>query len=103
MSDAAGESRGLGRFVRCVGLRQNYPNPFQHTTSIGYSTNQTAHVILEVYDACGRKINTLVDEHRTPGTYQVNFDASDLSPGLYTCKFTTGSYQESKHLLLMNK
>lgn len=86
-----------------LGLHQNYPNPFHHSTSISYSTNQAGHVILEVYDACGRKINTLVDEHRNPGTYQVTFDASDLTPGLYTCKFTTGSYQESKHLLLMNK
>lgn len=86
-----------------LGLHQNFPNPFYQATSIGYAVNQYQHVSLEVFDATGRKVDTLVDEHRQPGTYQVNFDGSDLAPGLYSCKFSSGEYQESKHLILLQK
>jgi beta-glucanase (GH16 family) len=86
-----------------LGLHQNFPNPFHLTTSIAYTIDQDEHVRLEVYDATGRKVDTLVDEHRNPGTYSVIFDGTDLAPGLYTCKFSSGDFQESKHLLRVNK
>ena len=86
-----------------LGLHQIFPNPFYLTTTISYTISQDKHVSLEVYDATGRKVDTLVDELRNPGTYHVNFDGTDLAPGLYTCKFSAGDYQESKHLLRVNK
>jgi len=84
-------------------LRQNFPNPFHKTTNISYILNQTKHVTLEVYDATGRKVDTLVDEHRNPGAYRVNFDASELAPGLYTCKLSDGLNQRIKHMVLTKK
>ncbi len=85
------------------GLHQNIPNPFHLTTSIAYTIDQYEHVRLEVYDATGRKVDTLVDGQRNPGTYSVIFDGTDLAPGLYTCKFSSGDFQESKHVLRVNK
>lgn len=85
------------------GLQQNFPNPFQNHTTIGYSLKESSHVTLKVYDATSRLVDTLVDEARNPGNYKVNFDASNLAPGLYTCRLSTGARQETKLLVLTKK
>jgi len=82
------------------GLQQIFPNPFHNSTTISYSLQQAAHVTLEVYDATARLVDTLVDAPRNPGNYQLNFDGSELAPGLYTCKLSTGVHQESMHMIL---
>jgi beta-glucanase (GH16 family) len=81
-------------------LLQNFPNPFHGTTTIGYSLKESAHVSLEVFDATGRKVDTLVEKPLDPGRYQVNFDGSELAPGLYTCKLLAGGQAETKHMIL---
>jgi len=57
------------------------------------------HVTLEVYDVSARLIDTLVDAPLDPGSYQLKVHAADLAPGVYTCKFRAGDYQETKRLI----
>ncbi|MFZ0389758.1 MAG: T9SS type A sorting domain-containing protein, partial [Calditrichia bacterium] len=64
-------------------LEQNYPNPFNPATSIQYSIAGNHHVLLTVYDLLGKEIAIIVDEDKPAGAYTVQFDASNLSSGIY--------------------
>lgn len=77
-------------------LYQNYPNPFNPSTKIKYSVpvslkGDYSFVNLTVYDALGRKVRTLVNEEKSPGIYTVDFNASDLSSGMYFYKIIIGN------------
>lgn len=82
-------------------LDQNYPNPFNPSTTIKYSVPQVSEVSLKVYDVLGREVATLVDAQQAQGTYQVNFDASNLASGMYIYTIKAGSFVSSKKMLLM--
>ncbi len=82
-------------------LSQNYPNPFNPITTITYQIPQTDRVILKVYDVLGREIKTLVDEIKQPGRYEVEFNASGLSSGIYFYRIQAGSYSETKNMILL--
>jgi hypothetical protein len=62
---------------------QNFPNPFNPTTSIQYQVSGTSNVTLKVYDVLGKEVTTLVNENKTPGKYEIKFDGSNLSSGIY--------------------
>ena len=64
-------------------LEQNYPNPFNPATSIKYTLSSKQNVQLLVYNVLGKEIATLVNEEKPAGNYEVNFDASKLSSGVY--------------------
>ena len=64
-------------------LFQNYPNPFNPSTQISYSIPQKSFVNLKVYDLLGKEISQLINEEKEAGSYEVNFDASTLSSGVY--------------------
>ena len=64
-------------------LSQNYPNPFNPTTTITYTLKETGSVSLKIYDFLGREVQTLVDRVQAAGEYQVLFDASRLTSGMY--------------------
>lgn len=81
-------------------LRQNSPNPFRSVTNISYTLGTEEHVVLEVFDALGRKVETLVDGVRMPGTYTEVMQAGSLSPGLYTYQLRAGSYTGFRQMLL---
>ena len=82
-------------------LEQNYPNPFNPTTIIQYSVPQRSDVILKVYDILGSEVATLVNEEKTGGVYSVNFDASQLSSGIYFYRIQAGSFVETKKMILL--
>jgi hypothetical protein len=85
-------------------LEQNYPNPFNPSTKIKYSINNsdmTQHIILKVYDMLGKEITTLVNEERTPGNYEVNWNATGLSTGVYFYRLQAGSLVDAKKMILM--
>ncbi len=82
-------------------LYQNFPNPFNPTTAIGYDVPVRAHVTLVVYDILGRRVETLVDAERQPGHYEVTFDASALPSGVYLCMIQVESFSETKKLLYL--
>jgi hypothetical protein len=82
-------------------LRQNYPNPFNPKTTIVYEVASRQSVRLGVYDLLGREIATLVNETKSPGTYEVTWDASGQPSGVYFYRLSAGSFTESKKLVLL--
>lgn len=81
-------------------LEQNYPNPFNPTTVITWQSPIDDFVTLRVYDILGLEIFTLVNEYKKAGYNSVEFNASNLPSGIYFYKIQTGSYSESRKLLL---
>jgi hypothetical protein len=82
-------------------LSQNYPNPFNPSTVISYGLPNSSHVLLEVYDALGQLVGTLVDKDHEPGRYRVRLDAEGLSAGVYYYRLTAGDFVSTKKLLLI--
>ncbi|MFB3056072.1 MAG: T9SS type A sorting domain-containing protein, partial [Ignavibacteriaceae bacterium] len=82
-------------------LFQNYPNPFNPTTKIQYAVSKRQFISLNVYDVLGNLIVTLVNEEKPSGTYEVEFDASNLPSGVYMYRLTAGNFSSSKKLLLL--
>jgi len=74
-----------------IGLGENYPNPFNPSTTIEFGLDQAQSVRLTVYDLMGRAISVLVDEQMAAGTYKVTYDASHLPSGLYMYRLDTES------------
>jgi hypothetical protein len=82
-------------------LYQNYPNPFNPSTKISWQSSVGSHQTLKVYDVLGNLIATLVDEYKTAGSYEVDFDANKLSSGVYFYKLQAGSFVETKKMILI--
>ena len=82
-------------------LYQNYPNPFNPTTAIRYQLPAAGLVRLTVYNILGQEVMVLVNERKPAGTYEVNFDASGLSSGVYFTRLQAGSFSDTKKLLLI--
>jgi hypothetical protein len=82
-------------------LLQNYPNPFNPRTTIQYVIPQKSSVTVTVYDMLGKEVAKLVDEEKVPGTYEVQFDGSTLSSGVYFYRMHAGAYMETKKIMLI--
>jgi DUF1680 family protein len=82
-------------------LYQNYPNPFNPSTLIGYQLPASDFVILKVFDVLGKEVETLVNERQNAGNHSVQFDATNLSSGVYFYKLEIGSFHDIKKLLLL--
>jgi hypothetical protein len=82
-------------------LHQNFPNPFNPTTTIRYDLGQATQVTLEVYDALGRRVATLVDGFVAAGEYTATFSAKDLASGLYLYRLTAGDQVTMKKMVLL--
>jgi hypothetical protein len=82
-------------------LNQNFPNPFNPETLIGYQLSNDGFVTIKVYDVLGREIKTLVNEFKNKGIYRVIFDGSNLSSGVYYYQFKTNNFVSTKKMLLL--
>jgi hypothetical protein len=82
-------------------LLQNYPNPFNPSTSIQYAVGNRQFVQLKVYDILGNEVATLVNEEKSPGTYEVEFNATQLSSGVYFYRLQAGDFIETKKMILL--
>ena len=87
-------------------LSDNYPNPFNPSTSIDFSIAEPSVVDLMIYDASGRLVKTLVSENKGVGSYTVNWDGTNnngvsVSAGMYLYKINTENYVETKKMLLV--
>jgi hypothetical protein len=82
-------------------LSQNFPNPFNPSTTINYQLQRAVRVSLKVYDLLGREVATLVNENKGPGSYSAIFDASRLASGTYIYRLLAGSFTETKKLVLL--
>jgi len=71
-------------------LKQNFPNPFNPTTTIDYTLPASSRVLLKVYDVLGREIRTLVDERQIAGDHSVKLDGSNLASGVYFYRLQRG-------------
>ncbi len=82
-------------------LNQNYPNPFNPTTTIEFALPMSGNVNLAVYDILGRKVADLVNGNLTAGYHTINFNASDLSSGVYFYRIEAGDFVSVKKLMLL--
>lgn len=82
-------------------LSQNYPNPFNPSTTISWQSPVSSRQTLKVYDVLGNEVATLLDEFKSAGSYEVNFDASKLSSGVYFYRLNAGSFVETKKMILL--
>ena len=95
-----------------VALEQNYPNPFNPTTKIIFTIPPQQNPLLggdyrgglttlKVYDVLGNEVATLVNEEKSAGSYELEFDGSDLISGIYFYRFQAGDFVETKKMVLM--
>jgi len=82
-------------------LDQNYPNPFNPVTSITFAIPESGNVELKVFDILGREAATLLNDFRTQGTYTINFDAAELTSGVYFYKLNSGNFSEIRKMMLV--
>lgn len=87
--------------VRNFQLNQNYPNPFNPVTKISWQTPQAGLQTLRIFDLLGNEVATLFDEFKPAGSYEVDFDGSGLSSGLYIYILNSGNYFSSRKMILL--
>ncbi len=81
-------------------LHQNYPNPFNPNTTIEFEISRSEFVTLEIYNAIGQRISTLLSGSMTPGAYKVEFSAGKLPSGIYFYRLTAGDLQSVRKMVL---
>jgi hypothetical protein len=82
-------------------LKPNYPNPFNPSTTVEFDVPRTELVEISVYNIRGELVSVLHDGELSAGTYQVEFDATDLPSGLYFCRMTAGDFTSTKKMMLL--
>ena len=82
-------------------LTQNYPNPFNPSTTISFAIPQTSEVQLNIYNILGQEVASLVNKEMSAGKYSVNWDASNLSSGMYIYRLQAGSKVFTNRMILM--
>ena len=82
-------------------LSQNFPNPFNPTTSIRYGIPNDGTVSLKIYNTLGQEVATLVNQYQARGFYTVPFNASRLASGMYIYRLQSGSYTSVKKMMLL--
>jgi tartrate-resistant acid phosphatase type 5 len=87
--------------VNTFSLDQNYPNPFNPSTKIRFRIQEHGFVKLIIYDTLGNEVSTIVNEYRPAGSYEVDFNASNLPSGIYMYTLSVGNYSDSKKMILL--
>ncbi|MGH7496547.1 MAG: T9SS type A sorting domain-containing protein, partial [bacterium] len=82
-------------------LDQNHPNPFNPTTTITYSLNQTGQVVLKVFNVIGEEVVKLVNGIQVAGHHEVKFDATDFPGGVYFYRLQAGGLTETRRMVLV--
>lgn len=88
------------------GLSQNYPNPFNPSTKIQYTipsvgTSLMKFIQLKVFDVLGNEVSTLIEGYKSPGNYEVSFNAEGLASGIYIYRLIANSFVETKKMILL--
>ncbi|MBK9097727.1 MAG: right-handed parallel beta-helix repeat-containing protein [bacterium] len=82
-------------------LEQNYPNPFNPSTTFRYSIPTQSKVVIKIYDILGNEIATLMDEEKSVGTYELMWNAQNLSSGIYFYQLKAGEFTQTRKMLLL--
>jgi hypothetical protein len=82
-------------------LSQNYPNPFNPNTKIRFDLPKNVNVKLTLYDMLGREVETIVNEQLNAGSYEVNWDGSKYTSGVYYYRLNAGEFVETKKMILV--
>ena len=82
-------------------LQQNYSNPFNPSTQIGYSLVEGGYVSLKIYDSIGREVKVLVDRWEEPGIYFVTLSGNNISSGIYFLNLRTGGSSVTKKIVCL--
>ena len=82
-------------------LNQNFPNPFNPSTTISYQIAQTGFVTLKVFNILGKQVASLVNEIQSAGSYKIEFNGKNLNSGIYFYQLNAGSFSETKKFTLM--
>ena len=82
-------------------LYNNYPNPFNPSTKIKFNVPSISDVTIRIYDVLGNEIKTLVNQEKTAGTYEVEFNSEGISSGIYLYKITAGDFIQTKKMILL--
>lgn len=82
-------------------LLQNFPNPFNPSTTFRFQLPKASHVTLKVYDLLGREVATLVNEKKNAGGYAERFDGTNLPGGVYFCRLQSGGFSQTRKFLLL--
>jgi hypothetical protein len=82
-------------------LEQNYPNPFNPSTKIVFQIPEPGNVSLKIYDMLGNEVVSLLNEEKQPGKYEIEFNASHLSSGIYFYTLRSGTFINTKKMILI--
>jgi len=88
-------------FTTAFNLFQNFPNPFNPSTTIHYAIKERSSVELVLYDVLGRKVEVLINEEQDAGYYKAKFNAGRLASGIYFYRIQAGSFVETKKMILL--
>ncbi len=81
-------------------MKDNYPNPFNPSTTINYQLAANGFTSLKIYDVLGKEVATLVNEKQDAGTYSVQWNASVYSSGVYFYKLQSNGFVQTKRMIL---
>jgi Secretion system C-terminal sorting domain len=87
--------------VNTFELMQNFPNPFNPSTQIEFTLEESGQVTLKVFNLLGKEVSTLVDSKLSAGIHSVNFDGSNLNSGVYLYTIKTDNFIRTKKMILM--
>ena len=90
-----------GGLLKSFSLEQNYPNPFNPSTTLRFTLPDAGIVNLAIYNLLGEKVEEVLNQEMTSGSYEVSFDASKLSSGVYLYTIRTANHTASKKMILM--
>jgi hypothetical protein len=90
-----------GEIPKMYALGQSYPNPFNPSTKIKFDVPKEGNVKISVYDITGKEMKNLVNQAVKPGTYEIDFNGSNLSTGVYFYTMISGDFVQTKKMMLI--
>ena len=95
------DGEGLSGIPRTFELKQNYPNPFNPSTVIRYAVPEASNVRIDVFNVLGQRVSTLVNREHQAGTFDVTFDAANLSSGMYFYRLESANAVLTQKMMLI--
>ncbi|MDQ3022142.1 MAG: T9SS type A sorting domain-containing protein [Bacteroidota bacterium] len=101
LSEILTEVNSYSNMPQSFYLYQNYPNPFNPKTIIRYRLKMFSHVKIKIYDILSNEVKSLVDKNQNEGTYEIEFDGSNLSSGIYFYKLEADNFSEFRKMIFL--